>query len=41
MLIETGMVDFVYMGRAIMCDPELPNKAKEGREDDIVLVLDV
>ncbi len=35
MLIETGKMDFVYMGRAIMCDPELPNKAKEGREDDI------
>lgn len=35
MLIETGMMDFVYMGRAIMCDPELPNKAKEGREDEI------
>ncbi|MGI6561018.1 MAG: FAD-dependent oxidoreductase [Clostridia bacterium] len=35
MLIETGMVDFVYMGRAMMCDPELPNKAKEGRDDDI------
>lgn len=35
MLIETGKMDFVYMGRAIMCDPELPNKAKEGRDDDI------
>jgi 2,4-dienoyl-CoA reductase-like NADH-dependent reductase (Old Yellow Enzyme family)/thioredoxin reductase len=35
LLIATGMMDFVYMGRAIMCDPELPNKAKEGREDEI------
>lgn len=35
MLIETGKLDFVYMGRAMMCDPELPNKAKEGRDDDI------
>lgn len=35
MLIETGKVDFVYMGRAIMCDPELPNKSREGRENEI------
>ncbi|HBN83723.1 MAG TPA: hypothetical protein DDZ89_07740, partial [Clostridiales bacterium] len=35
MLIATGKLDFVYMGRAIMCDPELPNKAKEGRDEDI------
>lgn len=35
MLIEEGKVDFVYMGRAIMCDPELPNKSREGREDEI------
>lgn len=35
MLIATGKMDFVFMGRAIMCDPELPNKAKEGREDEI------
>lgn len=35
MLIAAGKLDFVYMGRAIMCDPELPNKAIEGREDEI------
>ncbi len=35
MLISTGKMDFVYIGRSIMCDPELPNKAKEGREDEI------
>lgn len=35
LLIATGKMDFVFMGRAIMCDPELPNKAKEGKEDEI------
>ena len=34
-LIEMGKADFVGMGRGSLADPELPNKAKEGRMQDI------
>jgi len=34
-LIVTDKADFVYMGRALISDPELPSKAKEGDTDDI------
>lgn len=34
-LIEEGVTDFAGMGRALIADPELPNKAKENRFDDI------
>ena len=34
-ILEEGSADFVQMGRALMADPELPNKAKEGRLDEI------
>jgi len=34
-ILEEGKADFVAMGRALLADPELPNKAKEGRFDDI------
>jgi len=34
-IIEDGKADFVVMGRALLADPELPNKAREGRLDDI------
>ncbi|MFC1886109.1 FAD-dependent oxidoreductase [Thermodesulfobacteriota bacterium] len=34
-LLEAGKADFVAMGRALLADPELPNKAGEGRFDEI------
>ncbi|MFC1820985.1 FAD-dependent oxidoreductase [Thermodesulfobacteriota bacterium] len=34
-ILESGKADFVAMGRALLADPELPNKAKEGRLEDI------
>lgn len=34
-VIASGRADAVFMGRAILCDPELPNKAKEGRGEEI------
>ncbi|MFC2005556.1 FAD-dependent oxidoreductase [Chloroflexota bacterium] len=33
--IADGRVDMVYMARPFLADPELPNKAKEGRLDEI------
>ncbi|MDZ7760229.1 MAG: FAD-dependent oxidoreductase [Desulfovermiculus sp.] len=35
-LIGTRMCDMVAMGRALITDPDLPNKAEQGREEDIV-----
>ncbi|MDY6916851.1 MAG: FAD-dependent oxidoreductase [Chloroflexota bacterium] len=34
-VLAEGKVDMVYMGRPLVADPELPNKAREGRLDDI------
>jgi len=34
--LQKGYVDMTVMGRALLADPELPNKAAEGRFDDIV-----
>ena len=34
-VIKSGKADFVAMGRASLTDPELPNKAKDGRFEDI------
>ena len=34
-ILASGKCDFVAMGRASLCDPEMPNKAKEGRLEDI------
>ena len=34
-LIESGLADFVALGRAHLADPEWANKAKEGREEEI------
>jgi 2,4-dienoyl-CoA reductase-like NADH-dependent reductase (Old Yellow Enzyme family)/thioredoxin reductase len=34
-LIKTGKADIVFMGRALICDPDLPNKAKAGKTEDI------
>jgi len=34
-IIAEGKADFVAMGRALIADPELPNKARRGQDDDI------
>ena len=34
-VLAQGKADLIYMARALLADPELPNKAKEGRIDDI------
>jgi 2,4-dienoyl-CoA reductase (NADPH2) len=34
-ILEEGQADFVEICRALMADPDLPNKAKEGRLEDI------
>lgn len=34
-ILADGQADMIGMCRALICDPELPNKAKEGRLDDI------
>ncbi|MBI4830938.1 MAG: FAD-dependent oxidoreductase [Candidatus Lindowbacteria bacterium] len=38
-IIKNNEADMVAMTRATVCDPELPNKAKEGRLDDIRLCI--
>ena len=35
-LLEEGKADFVSMGRASIADPELPNKVRDGRLDEIL-----
>ena len=34
-ILASGIADFVALGRALICDPEFPNKAREERDDDI------
>lgn len=34
-VLQEGHADIIGMVRALICDPELPNKAMEGRPDDI------
>lgn len=34
-ILRSGKADFVAMGRASLADPDMPNKAKEGRFDEI------
>lgn len=34
-LVDTGKADFVALGRASICDPEFPDKMKEGCIDEI------
>ncbi|MCR4600370.1 MAG: NAD(P)/FAD-dependent oxidoreductase [Clostridia bacterium] len=38
-IIASGKADVVEMARALLADPELPNKITEGREDEIVRCL--
>jgi 2,4-dienoyl-CoA reductase-like NADH-dependent reductase (Old Yellow Enzyme family)/thioredoxin reductase len=33
--LEDGKIDFIIMNRPLMVDPELPNKLKDGRRDEI------
>ncbi|MCX5846553.1 MAG: FAD-dependent oxidoreductase [Deltaproteobacteria bacterium] len=35
-ILAEGKADLVGMARALLADPELPNKAKEGKSDEIV-----
>lgn len=34
-ILAEGHADMVAMARALICDPELPNKAREGRLEDV------
>lgn len=34
-VLDLGRTDVVYMGRALLCDPEFPNKAAAGQVEDI------
>jgi len=34
-ILEDKQADLVYMNRALICDPEMPNKARQGRLADI------
>ncbi len=38
-IIASGKADIVYMGRALLADPELPRKVMEGRDEEIVKCL--
>lgn len=35
-VIASGKADFVNCARALLCDPYLPNKARAGRDEDII-----
>jgi 2,4-dienoyl-CoA reductase-like NADH-dependent reductase (Old Yellow Enzyme family)/NADPH-dependent 2,4-dienoyl-CoA reductase/sulfur reductase-like enzyme len=34
-IIASGKADFVALARELLCDPDLPNKARDGRSSDI------
>jgi 2,4-dienoyl-CoA reductase-like NADH-dependent reductase (Old Yellow Enzyme family)/thioredoxin reductase len=34
-ILASGQADIIELGRAILCDPDLPDKIREGREDEI------
>ncbi|MCG2777612.1 MAG: FAD-dependent oxidoreductase [Desulfobacterales bacterium] len=38
-IIRKGKADLVCIGRGLLADPELPNKAKEGHLDDIMICI--
>jgi 2,4-dienoyl-CoA reductase-like NADH-dependent reductase (Old Yellow Enzyme family)/thioredoxin reductase len=38
-ILASGQADFIGMARALIADPYLPNKAKEGRSEEIVPCL--
>lgn len=35
-IIASGKADIVEMARGLICDPDLPNKARDGRDEDII-----
>jgi 2,4-dienoyl-CoA reductase-like NADH-dependent reductase (Old Yellow Enzyme family) len=35
-ILQSGSADLIGLARALLCDPEWPKKAKEGRENEIV-----
>ncbi|MBR6951211.1 MAG: FAD-dependent oxidoreductase [Oscillospiraceae bacterium] len=35
-IIASGKADIVEMARGLICDPDIPNKARDGREDEII-----
>ncbi|NQT71842.1 MAG: FAD-dependent oxidoreductase [Chloroflexi bacterium] len=35
-ILDDGKADMICMGRALIADPEMPNKAREGKADDIM-----
>ena len=35
-ILRSGKADMVALGRGLLADPELPNKLKEGRADDVI-----
>ena len=35
-IIASGKADVVEMARGLICDPDIPNKARQGRDDEIV-----
>ena len=34
-ILKSGQADLIAMGRALVADPELPNKVRQGRTDEI------
>jgi len=34
-ILEDNQADLIFMNRALICDPEMPNKAREGRLEEI------
>ncbi|MDR1904532.1 MAG: FAD-dependent oxidoreductase [Treponema sp.] len=34
-IIVSGKADFTFLGRSLICDPDMPNKVKDGNLDDI------
>ncbi len=38
-IIEKGKADLICIGRGLLADPEMPNKAKEGHLDDIRICI--
>ena len=38
-ILAEGKADFIGMGRQLICDPDFPNKAKEGRREEIILCM--
>jgi hypothetical protein len=35
-IVSSGKADIVELARGLICDPDIPNKALDGREDEIV-----